>query len=76
MRLGAALRCAYRVEQTHQPCDGTLPGPKPHIRRTHWHGFWSGSMEGQQRFGLRWLPPIAVNVDSTDALPASVRRVQ
>lgn len=42
-------------------------GPRPHIRRAHWHGFWSGPIkprEGQEahprRFELRWLPPIAV----------------
>ncbi|WP_156901640.1 AcrVA2 family anti-CRISPR protein [Azohydromonas australica] len=76
VRLGAALRRAYQAEQTRSPGDGTHPGPKPHIRRAHWHGFWSGPLEGQRRFGLRWLPPIAVNVESRDELPATVRRVQ
>jgi hypothetical protein len=76
VRLGAALRRAYQAEQTRSPGDGTHPGPKPHIRRAHWHGFWSGPFEGQRRFGLRWLPPIAVNVESPEALPATVRRVE
>jgi hypothetical protein len=76
VRLGAALRRAYQAEQTRSPSEGTRPGPKPHIRRAHWHGFWSGPLEGQRRFGLRWLPPTAVNVESPDELPAVLRPVK
>jgi hypothetical protein len=75
VRLGAALRRAYQAQQTRSPDDGAHPGPKPHIRRAHWHGFWSGPLEGQRRFGLHWLPPIAVNVESPDELPAVIRPV-
>ena len=36
----------------------------PHIRRAHWHGFWTGPRKGKQavnqHFVLRWLPPIVV----------------
>lgn len=33
---------------------------KPHLRRAHWHGFWSGSRDGEQTFHYHWLPPIFV----------------
>jgi hypothetical protein len=38
-------------------------GPEPHIRRAHWHGFWTGPREGERHLEVRWLPPIPVNVD-------------
>ena len=73
VRMGAALRRAYHAEQMGQ---ATHAGPRPHVRRAHWHGFWSGPRAGaDRRFDLRWLPPIAVNVDDPDALPAVVRTV-
>jgi hypothetical protein len=37
--------------------------PRPHIRRAHWHGFWSGKRDGEQKFNYKWLPPIIVGVD-------------
>ena len=83
VRLGAALRRAYHGEATGQ--GGTHAGPRPHIRRAHWHGFRTGPMKradgseiaaAERVLSLRWLPPIAVNIDDVDALPATVRTVQ
>lgn len=82
VRLGAALRCAYAAEETGQIIGHT--GPRPHIRRAHWHGFRSGPMKcpdgtdiaaTERRFELRWLPPTAVNVGDVEDLPAVVRTV-
>lgn len=79
LRLGAALRRAYQAEQT----GATGPaaehaGPRPHIRRAHWHGYWSGPREGARRYDLRWLPPIAVAMGDAgpDSMPAVVRAVR
>lgn len=34
---------------------------KPHMRRAHWHGFWSGPKNAEKRkFAVKWLPPIFV----------------
>ena len=83
VRLGAALRRAYHAAETAG--DGTHAAPRGHIRRAHWHGFRSGPMktaEGEaiptqaRRFDLRWLPPIAVNLDDVGDLPATVRPVK
>ncbi|EMO53904.1 AcrVA2 family anti-CRISPR protein [Leptospira noguchii] len=41
-------------------------GPKeksPHIRRAHWHHFWTGNSE-ERKLILRWLSPIPVNLDN------------
>ena len=83
VRLGAALRRAYHAAETGQ--GGTHAGPRPHIRRAHWHGFRSGPMKREdgtdipaaaRKFSLRWLPPIAVNLDDVSELPATVRPVK
>lgn len=83
VRLGAALRRAYHAEQTGQ--GGTQAGPRPHIRRAHWHGFRSGPMKRgdgseiptvERKFALRWLPPIPINVGDVADMPATIRPVR
>lgn len=71
VRLGSALRAAYHAAETGQ--GGTHAGPRAHIRRAHWHGYWTGPREGERRFDLRWMPPIPVNVNDVADLPATVR---
>lgn len=67
-RLGAAIRHA-REQEHRKPGDGTHASPRPHIRRAHWHAFWTGpkAKVGQQaperKLVLKWLPPMAVNVE-------------
>lgn len=51
---GEKLRCA----KTDYPAD--RKGRSPHIRRAHWHGFWSGPRDGKQKFNYKWLPPMLV----------------
>lgn len=33
---------------------------RPHLRRAHWHGFWTGPRAGERKFIYKWLPPIIV----------------
>lgn len=84
VRLGAALRRAYHAEETTSG-GGEHAGPRPHIRRAHWHGFRSGPMKRDdgteiptpvRKFTLRWLPPIPVNVDDVGEMPATIRPVK
>lgn len=83
VRLGTALRRAYYSAETD--LGDTHAGPRPHIRRAHWHGFRSGPMKradgsdipaGQRKFDLRWLPPIPVNLHDVTDLPATIRPVK
>lgn len=67
--LGAALRDA----RTRTEPEGGGHSPRGHIRRAHWHSYWVGSGESR-RLELRWLPPIAVNLDQAQA--PTVRRVE
>lgn len=60
IRIGAALR-------THRTTSGNATGTgnpvTPHVRRAHWHRFWTGPRDGERHLVLRWLPPIPVNLD-------------
>lgn len=80
VRIGAALRAAYHAQETGQTDIDPQTGkarPRPHVRRAHWHGFWTGPklVPDMRRLALKWLPPIPVNITSADALPAVVRPV-
>lgn len=73
VRMGATLRRAAYAADTHR--GGTNLAPRPHVRRAHWHGYWSGPKIGPREFELKWLPPIAVNVEDLDQLSATIRPV-
>lgn len=83
VRMGVALRAAYHAEQTGAP--GSHSGPRPHVRRAHWHTILSGPRKradgseitpDERIRDLRWMPPIPVNVDDVGDLPAVVRPVR
>ncbi len=65
--VGAALHAA-RAKSAADPSG--RKGPAAHVRRAHWHGYWSGArseeaqMERPRRYRYRWLPPIIVGVDN------------
>lgn len=46
---------------------GEHSGPRPHVRRAHWHHFWEGPKSGLRNLVVRWLPPILVG--SGDIIP-------
>lgn len=59
-RLGEKTGDAIRQAQT---ASGDRKGPAPHIRRAHWHGYWTGPRDGDRQFDLQWLPPTVVAAD-------------
>jgi hypothetical protein len=66
-RTGAAIRAALETERRESGEGGERNGPKPHIRRAHWHHFRVGPRT-DSRLALRWLPPIPVNTTTPDDL--------
>lgn len=50
-------------------------GLRPHVRRAHWHGYWTGPIKpradvtAERRFSLRWLPPIPVAMGDDGPVP-------
>lgn len=78
-RIGAAIRRSRQeARSTGESPTGTRPSPIPHIRRVHWHTYWTGPKnepEKRKRV-LKWLPPIAVKLDHHDDLISTVRPVK
>lgn len=59
--LGAMLREGATKSEPSAPTGRTV---RPHMRRGHWHGFWTGPRKenrDQQKFVLKWLPPLFVH---------------
>jgi hypothetical protein len=78
-RIGRTLRAA-EVKPTRDQ-GGTHASPRAHIRRAHWHSFWTGekakvgvARETNRQLVLRWLPPTPVNADDDEPIP-TVHRV-
>jgi len=59
--LGHAIREALAASHSRHPGDERA-GPRPHVRRAHWHSFWTGSRSdaAARKIVLKWLPPIPV----------------
>lgn len=73
-RIGASLRLVAKPEhQQTAASDGTHASPRPHIRRAHWHTYWTGPKNRPQTPVLKWLPPIPVG---TGDLVPTIRRVK
>jgi hypothetical protein len=85
VRMGAALRAAYQRESGGGGAEGAGRHVRPHVRRAHWHTFLSGPRKrvdgsdipaSERRRELRWMPPIAVNLDDLGQLPATIKPVK
>lgn len=75
-RLGAKLRAARSQER--QEAEGSHARPRAHVRRAHWHTYWTGSKgdPGQpQKRRLNWLHPLLVNAPDSESLVPVVRPV-
>lgn len=77
-RIGAAIRKYHtnNYESTSTDIITELEShssPRPHIRRAHWHHYWTGPKH-QQQLILRWLPPIPVGIED-DAGPTVIHKV-
>lgn len=71
-RIGTSIR-KYRNTKEYEITDenqnnapGSHASPRPHVRRAHWHSFWTGPREGNRKLIVRWLPPIPIGVDDED----------
>ncbi len=47
---------------------------RPHMRRAHWHHYWTGKRDGKRTLILKWVAPSFVNADSGES-PATINKV-
>jgi hypothetical protein len=73
-QIGQAIRTA---QARNDGRDGERAGPRPHVRRAHWHSFWTGTRTDptSRKIVLKWLPPIPVAMEE-DTPAARMRRDQ
>lgn len=57
-RIGGEIRESVR---SHESDGAGIQRRKAHIRRAHWHGYWTGPRTGTREFKTRWQPPILVS---------------
>ena len=78
-RIGAALQTAKRADdgagdKDKQRDAKTQNSPVAHMRRAHWHHYWTGPKTGERKLILKWLPPIPVNIEGE--APTVIRKVK
>ena len=74
VRVGAAIGSTIRQGSASAP-GHTGRTVTPHVRRAHWHTYWTGS-GADRRPVLRWLHPTLVGARNLDHMPAVVRPVR
>lgn len=45
--------------------------PRPHIRRAHWHGYWTGPRGDPTGLVIHWIPPTPVGFELSDGRAAA-----
>lgn len=87
-RVGAALRimrAQIAAEADEVPAvegelitDSGRARPRPHVRRAHWHTYWTGSQDSTapRQSIVKWIPPILVNARTPEAVIDTVHPVE
>lgn len=81
-RVGSAILRYHNYQTSNgskreEPSEGaSREGQRPHIRRAHWHHFWSGPRDRERKLILRWLPPIPVNALGDEDFPVVIHPVK
>jgi hypothetical protein len=61
--IGGRIGRLIREARDSARIGGSDRSVKSHIRRAHWHGYWSGPLTGPRRFDYQWMPPIPVGIE-------------
>lgn len=80
-RTGSAIRLYEETEKLrsteNQNKNGSHASPRPHMRRGHWHHFWTGpkAQPEERKLILKWLSPMTV-ATNTDDTPVVIHKVE
>ena len=70
IRVGAAIRQQKAKEQSRKKeyKESEHQSPRPHMRRGHWHHFWTGpkAQPEERKLILKWLSPMAIAANPED----------
>ncbi|WP_330185976.1 hypothetical protein OHB26_39630 (plasmid) [Nocardia sp. NBC_01503] len=69
--VGPALHAVGRTSDAESADTGTGAGVRAHLRRAHWHTYWTGPRQSQTPV-VRWLHPILVHKDDHQGRPLVV----
>lgn len=79
VRIGPALKKYHEHQVTRGSThEGSHTPKRPHIRRAHYHSFWTGHRndEANRELVVKWIPPIFVNADDGSDAPVTIHRVK
>jgi len=74
VRIGSALRKASDAATSSRPVkprESATTSPRPHMRRAHWHHYWTGPRWGARKLVLKWVHPVLVGSGDGD-MPTTV----
>ncbi|WP_424411261.1 AcrVA2 family anti-CRISPR protein [Pasteurella sp. PK-2025] len=76
--IGNAIRLNKTESQERESRIGSHKSKRPHIRRAHWHGYWSGKKDntGNRKYELKWLPPFAVGMKNGTEIPVVIHKIK
>ena len=74
--VGSALRKTYTNHSRTEGAQQQRHSVSPHMRRAHWHTFWTGRRDGERTAVLKWLPPTIVNATIDGELPTTIHPVR
>ena len=69
-RVGADLRAYKRYQSDRREHQGGTV--RPHMRRAHWHHYWTGPRDGERNLVLKWLAPTMVGVSNGSIESATI----
>ena len=79
VRVGAAIRQQKAKEQSRKKeyKESEHQSPRPHMRRGHWHHFWTGpkAQPEERKLILKWLSPMAIAANPED-MPITFHEVK
>lgn len=79
VRVGNTIRAARKAApaQDEPKPTGTHASPRPHMRRAHWHHFWTGPKKDldARKLVLRWIPPTFVGGEDEEQAPVVLHSV-
>ncbi|MDR1550293.1 MAG: hypothetical protein LBT06_17145 [Hungatella sp.] len=66
---------AEKSEREDEASSKTRTSPMPHLRRGHWHTYWTGKRNAKDRkMILKWIPLTQINCTSVKELPVTINQ--